>query len=333
MLKDGVICFEGNAEELRRSTDPYLQTFLLLRIDEYASHAFAGLVGTEARRARRSSRSSSPAVTIFAGDGRPAGSSGSATPLKTRFANVAGLKAGSPVRVAGMEVGSVTDVDLRRRAGRRRRSGEQGRPARWITTASIAMLGSVSLLGEGAVDITAVVGRDADSRSGATCRRGSPRPRCSDVTDAGVGGHRGAHRPHQGRARRARDGRQADDRRAAVRRTAAVRRGGRRRDADHPAGPGHSRASLINDPKIANSLEASLKNLEEMTRRINAGEGSLGKLLKDDALRHVADRRDDQSQDAHRPHQQGRGDGRQAGDRSGAVQPAEFADATGSISC
>ena len=28
MLKDGLICFEGNAEELRHSTDPYLQTFL-----------------------------------------------------------------------------------------------------------------------------------------------------------------------------------------------------------------------------------------------------------------------------------------------------------------
>jgi phospholipid/cholesterol/gamma-HCH transport system ATP-binding protein len=28
MIKDGTICFEGSAEELRRSTDPYLQTFL-----------------------------------------------------------------------------------------------------------------------------------------------------------------------------------------------------------------------------------------------------------------------------------------------------------------
>ena len=28
MLKDGLICFEGDAEELRQSTDPYLQTFL-----------------------------------------------------------------------------------------------------------------------------------------------------------------------------------------------------------------------------------------------------------------------------------------------------------------
>jgi phospholipid/cholesterol/gamma-HCH transport system ATP-binding protein len=28
MLRDGVICFEGNAEDLRRSNDPYLETFL-----------------------------------------------------------------------------------------------------------------------------------------------------------------------------------------------------------------------------------------------------------------------------------------------------------------
>src|SRR5256885_3111350 len=28
MIKDGTICFEGSAEELRQSTDPYLQTFL-----------------------------------------------------------------------------------------------------------------------------------------------------------------------------------------------------------------------------------------------------------------------------------------------------------------
>jgi hypothetical protein len=32
------------------------------------------------------------------------------------------------------------------------------------------------------------------------------------------------------------------------------------------------------------SLEASLKNLEEMTRRINAGDGSIGKLLNDETF-------------------------------------------------
>jgi phospholipid/cholesterol/gamma-HCH transport system ATP-binding protein len=28
MLKDGLVCFEGNADELRRSSDPYLKAFL-----------------------------------------------------------------------------------------------------------------------------------------------------------------------------------------------------------------------------------------------------------------------------------------------------------------
>src|SRR5207302_8397585 len=74
--------------------------------------------------------------------------------LKTRFPNVAGLKAGSPVRVSGVEVGSVTAVafagdqvdvvfELNKEVGQR------------VTTSSTATLGSVSLLGLSAVDITA----------------------------------------------------------------------------------------------------------------------------------------------------------------------------------
>src|SRR5262245_26986166 len=73
--------------------------------------------------------------------------------LKTRFPNVAGLAKGSPVRVAGVEVGSVTGIDF---------AGEQvdvtfevkkDLRAR-VTDRSVASLGSISLLGEGAVDIT-----------------------------------------------------------------------------------------------------------------------------------------------------------------------------------
>src|SRR5436190_1138318 len=73
--------------------------------------------------------------------------------LKTRFPNVAGLAPGSPVRVAGVEVGSVTSIDF---------SGEMvdvtftvKKTLRdRITDKSVARLGSVSLLGESAVDIT-----------------------------------------------------------------------------------------------------------------------------------------------------------------------------------
>ena len=73
--------------------------------------------------------------------------------LKTVFADVSGLGEGSPVRVAGLEVGTVTAVDF---------LGDQvevtfeisERMQSRITTSSRASLGSVSLLGESSVDIT-----------------------------------------------------------------------------------------------------------------------------------------------------------------------------------
>src|SRR6185312_1492505 len=77
--------------------------------------------------------------------------------LKTKFGNVAGLKTGSPVRVAGVEVGSVTDVlfngdavDVVFEVNKDVRSR--------ITSSSTAVLGSVSLLGLSAVDITPASG-------------------------------------------------------------------------------------------------------------------------------------------------------------------------------
>ncbi len=85
--------------------------------------------------------------------------------LKTRFTNVAGLKAGSPVRVAGKEVGLVTEVEL---------TGDEVEVVfevneevqSRITTDSVAKLGSISLLGESAVDINPSANGDSDSGVG-----------------------------------------------------------------------------------------------------------------------------------------------------------------------
>ncbi len=201
--------------------------------------------------------------------------------LKTRFGNVAGLKPGSPVRVAGKEVGAVSDVQF---------SGEQvevifevNRSVRdSITTGSVATLGSVSLLGTGAVDITL-------SRRGTSIPEwgyvpAGPAPaQFSDLaTQANQGVQEISKLVQDIRQGRGTVGKLMTDDQLYVElhkfvaAAAEVTRGIQQ-------GQG-SIGRFMKDPKIANSLEASLKNLETMTTRINAGEGSLGKLLKDDAF-------------------------------------------------
>src|SRR5215211_3346441 len=73
--------------------------------------------------------------------------------LKVRFSNVAGLNPGSPVRLAGVDVGEVDNVQL---VGDQVDVSFQVNKAYRdrITTNSVARLGSVSLLGESAVDIS-----------------------------------------------------------------------------------------------------------------------------------------------------------------------------------
>src|SRR4051794_14862146 len=74
--------------------------------------------------------------------------------LKTVFADIAGLKEGAPVRVAGVEIGSVTKLDFVGDKVEVTMEVSKDQQSR-ITNQSRAALGSVSLLGEAAVDITA----------------------------------------------------------------------------------------------------------------------------------------------------------------------------------
>src|SRR4029079_15844223 len=74
--------------------------------------------------------------------------------IKSVFPDIEGLKEGAPVRVAGVEVGSVTGMSFvggRVEVTMQVNKDQQTR----ITDRSTATLGSVSLLGEAAVDITA----------------------------------------------------------------------------------------------------------------------------------------------------------------------------------
>jgi phospholipid/cholesterol/gamma-HCH transport system substrate-binding protein len=201
--------------------------------------------------------------------------------LKSRFPNVAGLAPGSPVRVAGVEVGSVTgiafaqdqvDVTFEVRDDYRR----------LITNNSVARLGSVSLLGESAVDLTPSSSGEPIPEWGYV-PAGRPVAALSDMTDQANQGIQELtaliHDVRQGKGtvgRLVTDEALYNDLQRFVATAGAVTDGLRQ-------GRG-SAGKLLNDPAMANALEASLKNIESLTGQINSGEGSLGKLLKDESF-------------------------------------------------
>src|SRR5262245_48064892 len=74
--------------------------------------------------------------------------------LNTIFPNIAGLKTGVPVRLAGVEIGSVSELKFVGDCVEVLLQIKKEHQPR-ITERSIASLGSVSLLGEASVDLTA----------------------------------------------------------------------------------------------------------------------------------------------------------------------------------
>jgi phospholipid/cholesterol/gamma-HCH transport system substrate-binding protein len=201
--------------------------------------------------------------------------------LKSMFTNTAGLKEGAPVRVAGVEVGSVEALNF---VGDKvevvMKINEDMRPR--ITSTSTASLGSVSLLGEAAVDITASSGGSPIPEWG-YIPSGRPVGSITDVATQASEGIEAATRllveVGEGRGTVGKlftDEtlyRQLNRFVVAAQEVADTLRQGQ-----------GTIGRLAQDPAAARSLEASLANLEAVTARIRAGQGSLGQLLNDDAL-------------------------------------------------
>jgi len=201
--------------------------------------------------------------------------------LKTQFTNVAGLAPGSPVRVAGVEVGSVQEATL---VGSRVEVlfevNREFQPR--ITSESIATLGSVSLLGESAVDITPSTSGTPVPEWGYV-KAGEAPAQLSDITnDASRGIKELTALIHDVRGGRGTVGKLMTDEVLYAELNRFVSSAG---DLTESIKQGRGTlGKLINDPRIANELDRTLGNIEDVTSRLKAGEGSLGKLLSDDSL-------------------------------------------------
>ena len=201
--------------------------------------------------------------------------------LKTKFADVKGLKSGAVVRVAGVEVGKVTDVSLAGSEVEVTLEVNEENQQR-ITSESRASIGSLSLLGEPVIDITPST-QGTPLKDGDFLPAGRAPGQLSDVAE----GATQSLEQITGILRDIRGGKGTvgrlftDD---------AVYKEVQRLVASAENVAGHlSRGEgtlgmLIRDPGAYRSFNASLADLQQMTRRINAGEGSLGRLLHDDAM-------------------------------------------------
>src|SRR6187431_3226745 len=227
--------------------------------------------------------------------------------LKTVFGNVAGLKAGAPVRVAGVEVGAVTDVDfIGDRVEVLMEVSKEMQPR--ITSSSLASLGSVSLLGESAVDITAS-SQGTPVPEWGYVKSGPATGSLSDVAEkASAGIEQISALVGDIRSGRGTVGKLFTE--DTLHQELSTLLGAYEQVARNLNDPNGSIGRLTKDPTMARSLEGSLQNLEAMaksltsttanfdvmTGRLTRGEGTIGKLLTEkelyDRLNSMSDRFD-----------------------------------------
>jgi phospholipid/cholesterol/gamma-HCH transport system substrate-binding protein len=201
--------------------------------------------------------------------------------LKTNFANVQGLKAGAIVRVAGVEVGKVTKVELANPGVDVHLSIKKENQSR-VTSDSLASIGAMSLLGEPLIDVSPAT-TGTPLKDGDFIKSKKPASQLSDVAEtANEGIVEATALLKDIRAGKGSVGKLFTEDKlyrelnAFVDTANAVA-------ASINQGKG-TIGKLTKDSKAYDELERALANLEQMTRRINAGEGSLGQLLKDDKL-------------------------------------------------
>jgi phospholipid/cholesterol/gamma-HCH transport system substrate-binding protein len=201
--------------------------------------------------------------------------------LKARFPNGGGLKSGAAVRVAGVEVGSVTDVTFSGAQVEITFEVSKDMQSR-ITDKSTATIGSVSLLGESALDIKASTSGQPIPAWGYIKTGRTPGQLAEVSEQANQALLEATALLRDVRAGKGTLGKLVTDE-ALYREVNAFVASANVVATNLREGRG-TLGKLANDPAAYESLSASLANLRAMTERINSGEGSLGRLLNDDAF-------------------------------------------------
>jgi phospholipid/cholesterol/gamma-HCH transport system substrate-binding protein len=219
------------------------------------------------------------AILLIVAVGGQAGFSWQRYKLKTKFSNVQGLKTGAIVRVAGVEVGKVTDMDFVGADVQVTVEVNKEHRSR-ITDQSRASLGSLSLLGEPTIEIS-------PASSGTPLKDGDfiPSERTpGQISDVAENATQTLEQTtaliKEIRSGKGTVGKLFTDDQVYRDMSELVASAGAVTTAINQ-GKG-TLGMFIRDPAVYKQVSAAVANLQDMTRRINAGEGSLGRLLRDE---------------------------------------------------
>lgn len=202
--------------------------------------------------------------------------------LKALMSDINGLKPGAPVRVGGLEVGTVKHVDFDRKGGMVEVTMKLDRRVQpRVTTKSEANLGSLGLLGEKAMDITA-------STEGAPIEDGGYISAAAEDPFKGLLTETSESTSHLNRILARMDagegtmGKALRDEELYNRMVdVSVRLQGVMNKLENPAGP---LGRLVNDKQMSDQLASSVKGIESIVSRVEEGKGPLGALSKDEQL-------------------------------------------------
>jgi len=203
--------------------------------------------------------------------------------VKALMSDVNGLKPGAPVRVGGVEVGTVTKVDFAPEGGgmievemrldRRVRSR--------VTTQSTVSLGALGLLGEKAVDITpsskGVAIEDGGLLAGVA--EDPFKGLLSDASDSTTHLKKILSRMDAGEGT---IGKALRDEELYARMVDVSLR--LQHVMDKLESPGGPLGRLVNDQEMSRQLASAVKGIDSIVARVDEGKGNLGILSKDEEL-------------------------------------------------
>jgi phospholipid/cholesterol/gamma-HCH transport system substrate-binding protein len=205
--------------------------------------------------------------------------------VKATMVDVNGLKPGAPVRVGGVEVGTVTKVDFDKTSGEVEVDMRQDTRVRdRVTDQSQAALGALGLLGEKAVDITAAPGGTPIPDGGyVKADKEDPfKGLLADTSESTAHLRKILARLDAGEGL---IGKALRDEELYTRMVdVTTRLQGAMGKLESDRGP---LGRLMNDEQMSRDLGRSAAGLESVVSRIESGQGALGALSKDEKL--VAD--------------------------------------------